>query len=163
MNRSLEDSLEQRYQLYVDMREKGVPGTAFVHLAEIFHIITHQDLPNGVKDGWAETIVQVSKVLPHDDVCIDLAIKLGQLRQIVSVPGLFDEDEILLVLTLRVELEIAALFFDDLGWDSSQLQEDSVDKALRDILEDECNTAQRTSSIRLIQKNWGIPLVSEWL
>lgn len=156
-------SVEHSYCNFVAMREAGAEESAFVHLGEILNVLANQRVSQRDRDQWERTITEESSTLSCEHVSRRLTATVEKLRRIVSVPGEFDEDEILLILTLRVSIELASHLLVFLGWNCVPLCDQELDELLHHILKDVSNDASTKWAAGLMRRNWGVPLVSEWL
>lgn len=153
------DGLYSKFQMF---QARGAVGSAFISLAEIFHVLGKHPQAIGPNSDSLDRIKQTAKTLSKDGVRSELLRKYAQLRQILSVPGAYNEDEILQILTLRIEVELAEALLNFLNW-PAQISDAILDDEIHRALCEPENIRPRNDAIRLIRRNWGLLLRSEWL
>jgi hypothetical protein len=156
-------NINRLYSKFQSMYKNGAVGAAFVSLAEIFHILLQKPIPSELKLDWEGCINRSADKLPIEKVCSELFHKYTQLGRILAVGGAYNEDEFLQILTLRIEIELAEALLIHLNWPHSCFSHHNLDEAIHGALFDPQNARSRNTAVRLIRRNWGIPLKSEWL
>ena len=85
------------------------------------------------------------------------------MRKILSVGGRYHEEEIVLLLTLRIQLELVITFLNDhLSMRYTGVLHD-IDEELSTLSESSTNGRAFRRATSLIKSNWGLPINSEWL
>jgi len=80
----------------------------------------------------------------------------------VSTAGAYDAYEIVLLLTIRIELESAEALLAALS-QAADLVPSTVDDDLRALRADRQNKKAYQTALSMLRRNWGFPLESEWL
>lgn len=111
MAENLSHALEERWADYRRFHQGGARFTAFVKLAEIAHCSSNATLPPWLAQKWRATIQNV----PITDegvrsVRTAVAEEIKRLQRIVGVGTRFIYEEMLLLITTRIELELLSAF-----------------------------------------------------
>jgi hypothetical protein len=159
----LSQTLEERWADYLRYREGGATFPAFECLAEIAHCLKYETLPPQLTEKWSEAI-RKAPITDEDMRSIHTAVaqNVRRLQGIVSVGTRFIFDEILLLITIRVELELLSAFLKERGI-AMMSDITSADDDLKAIATSPVNARDFRSAHKAASMNWGIPLHSRWL
>jgi hypothetical protein len=157
----LEDVLKNRFAEYESFAQKGANSSAFTRLAEILNVVLNSELSKRMHYDFLKRVEDAAKAIGKDAVHGDYEAKLLRLKKITSVGTDFNDDEVLLLLTLRVQLQVAAELYDHLGWESLGLSNPDIDVTIKRIMR--TNEESSQTALALARKNWGLPLVTDWL
>lgn len=157
----LEDALENRLAEYKSLLRQGAHASAFTRLAEVLNVVEHSELPNRVRYGLIGRVEEAAKSIGRESVQSGFEADLARIRKICSVGSRFNEDEVLLLLTIRVQLQLAGELYAHLGWSTEGLADPEIDSAMQDIMRSNEKSTQK--ALGLARKNWGLPLVTDWL
>lgn len=131
-------------------------------LAETYHCLSKLD--DTAQKKWMERIT--SESLPS---YFTLTIQAGvdkdieRIARILSFGTKWNEDEILLVLQIRIEIGILSVFLNELYSYRLKFSVNEIDEELRYLAKTKENKHSFEVAIGLMKKNWGIPIDSEWL
>lgn len=143
------------------MRQVGDPHAAATRLAEIVHCLPM--LRKASRQKWTERL-QI-ETLPDDFI---QAIKVGlendvqRIRRVLSIGTTWNGEEILLVLTLRIQVDLGVAFLND--WCSVEVKTNTadIDECIVRLSKTREHKRHFAESIGLMKKNWGLPINSRW-
>lgn len=144
-----------------ELAEQGAAYAAFVRLGEILAEAARLTNPKS-REHWQERILVESRRVHVDAVRGEALSNVARLLRIVSTAGAYDHYEIVLLLTLRVQLESAQVLLDALGH-PELLVPPHLDDDLRALRDDPQNRTAYQAACHVAQRNWGFPVKSEWL
>jgi hypothetical protein len=96
------------------------------------------------------------------DAAAEAIAILRRIMHILSIGTKFDEDELLLVLTLRIQIELVAEVLTIFCIDAEEIALRRVDEELREIAKSKENRRAFASAFGLLKKNCGIPVENQW-
>lgn len=82
--------------------------------------------------------------------------------RILSVGAEFTWEELVLVLTLRIELELVSMVMALFGMEAKARDLSAIDFELREVARSSANRRSFSSALQTIRKNWGIPIDDPW-
>ncbi len=85
------------------------------------------------------------------------------MRRVLSVGSSFGVEEIILLLTLRIESHLVEQFLYESEGIASIVRWDDIDARLSSLAKSKEHRQLFRASQDQVQRNWGIPLVSKWL
>ncbi len=160
MQSDLGKELSERFIEYQHFRNEGAYHAALKRLAEISHCIPQLDRPERSK--WAERLRK--EALTEE---IIRAVKDGmeedaqRIRRIFSHGSVWNDEEILLVLTIRIQIDLALAFLNERA--VVTVATDDIDEQMVHISKTSQNRRSFEVAIKLINANWGLPIRSKWL
>lgn len=163
MSDRLDQALRELWSEYRRYSSVGEHYSAIVNLGEVENLLRHGKIPRPLNRKWRAT-------LDHEHIqaqSLALAAKgakadIARLRHVMSIGDKFIYEETMLLITLRVEVQLATEFFESRGFEFAADIRD-VDVALRRIARSGLNFTAYESARRKARKNWGLPIVSKWL
>lgn len=159
----LERAFEEKFHAYERFMAGGSPFSAILFLGEIENCLPLLEGPSRAK--WVELVGRVS--LSEDivrQVRGELESTVETVRGILSYGSRWDYTELLLVLTHRIEIELVSEFLrrrDQLQPDEPAM--DDIDEAMLQIATSKANKTHHQLAVSLARRNWGLPIVSQWL
>jgi predicted oxidoreductase len=161
--KDLSQALEERWTDYLRFRQKGEIFSAFARLAEITHCLNYANLPQKLAQKWRATVQNVS-ITDGDIRSIRTTAdqRIQRLQRIVSVGTRFIDEEALLLITIRIELELLSAFLVERGI-ALAMDIAAVDDDLRTIATLPDNAQDFRSAQNAAKQNWGIPLHTRWI
>ncbi len=163
MRKECEGVLAERWAEFERLYREGSIYSAIVRLGEIYNYLQHTTSSRDVTQHWGDILrgVQLSK---EDLTKAERNAKdnLERLKRMISVGTNFAYEELLLAVTMRVELQLFAEFLASRGLavsvDATCLDEDLLDLAASTNTSSIFGSAQSAA-----KRNWGIDLDSPWL
>ena len=155
MDSKLRKALEERRREYDTLVESADYYAAFIRAAEIDAVTALETSPTGITDYLSAADDLPSHVIE--------AVQHGakrtedRIRQIMSTGSHWNEDEIMLVLTLRIQNDVLYDFLTKRGVgiavDSRRLRYESLIEKF-----EECCPGDLIPTLAAIRRNWGVPL-----
>lgn len=132
-------------------------GAAFSALAKLGELIAsaegqRQDIQNAIRHMVSGAVLE--------EAATEAVAVQGRALRILSIGTRFTWDELVLVLTMRMQLELASLVMTLFGVESSTLDLAAIDTELRDVAK--ANAAQFVSALATIRRNWDTAIVDRW-
>lgn len=146
-------SLEREYRVLVD---RGSAGSAFVRLGEAW-----VSIPSG-DDASREFIRGLVDAESADAAVRDAVTKRKRAEHVLSIGSSFNQDEMVLLLTLRTEIELIARVLRLFGKDVTALRLDAIDARLSEAALDSGNRSALRSALASLRRNWKVPVVDVW-
>jgi hypothetical protein len=119
-----------------------------------------------VPPGRREGIVAQIRTLTDPQVLANAAQEASaahrQAARIVAIGSSFDEDELLLVLTLRVQIELVKDVLEIFSVDSVAMDLGGIDAELREIAGSRSNRAAFSRALASMRRNSGIAIDDIW-
>ncbi|MFZ5672629.1 MAG: hypothetical protein ACOZAM_06660 [Pseudomonadota bacterium] len=163
MNDRMNQALEECWSEYKNYISTGTYYSAIVRLGEVENLLRYGKVRRPLDRKWRSILDQelVSEdrlSLAADGVKADVV----RLRHVMSVDDKFIYEEAMLLITLRVMVQLAMDFLESRYYDFAVDTQD-VDENLRRVARLGQNFTAYESARRKARKNWGLPIVSEWL
>lgn len=132
-------------------------GAAFSALAKLGELIAtaegqRQDVQNAVRHMVTGAVLE--------EAATEAVAVQGRALRILSIGTKFTWDELVLVLTMRVQLELASLVMTLFGVDSFALDLTAIDTELAEVAK--MNAAQFASALATMRRNWDTAIVDRW-
>ncbi len=89
--------------------------------------------------------------------------RINRISRILSVGDEFTYEEIMLIVTLRIEIALALETLDYVRWDISEFRLSDIDQEIDDAMSRDSNKYIFRDSILASVKNWGINLKLKWI
>jgi hypothetical protein len=136
---------------------------ALVGLAEVGNVLDQQDAHDPVAQKWKRMVgeEQISDAV-HDAAIAEAMKKVSRALHILSVGTTFIYEELVLVITIRVELGLFAQFLARRG-EAPDFRLSSIDDEMRRVAGYRENAGVFRSAQAAARKNWGAPIQSSWL
>jgi len=161
-NTNLNESFNERLQLYEHLWQEGAPYSAVKRLAEIFYCLPQLDEAGRAK--WMDQLWK--EALPDNVVQVVVAgieKDAQRIRRILSVGSKWNDDELLLVLQLKIEIEMLLAFLKRRYSHIPSSSFDDIDEDLTRIARSKENKRDFERAVSLMVKNWGLPIDIKWL
>jgi hypothetical protein len=135
---------------------------AFVRLAEIDNVLSQDGVPWPISHKWA-LIVQ-NETIPDEmyrNALAEAEQNVSRLKRMLSVGTNFTYEEMVLAITLRVELQLLAeLLLKRRG--AIEFAPDLADEDMQEVSGHSQNVCAFRSAKAAAKRNWGIPIRSSW-
>ena len=134
----------------------GAPFSALVRLGEVL-AVADEELPGAtaaVRDHATPAVVEAAAIEA-------VGIRRRALR-VLSIGTKFTWEELVLLLTMRIELELASSVMALFGIDTSAFDLGTLDAELRVVALSNENRARFASALATIRRNWAVPIVDRW-
>ena len=152
----------KHFQEYERLKAKGV--LAITMLCEINHFILRCDANEQSKEHWLNLVKdEFTKNFDCNEIVSKIQQDYKKIKKIISVGEDFNEDEFLLILTLRIEMDLKKEFCDQMKVGISFPDCDSLDEEI--ILlprKTQNNKKEYERAISLMKKNWGFLIQTKW-
>jgi len=162
MSHDLEKSLEERFGEYIRLIKIGAHFEAIANLVEIHHCLSVMDVKS--KSKWGEKLKQAQ---PHEEVLrvaeSDVDHEIKYIEKVLSVGTIWNDDEILHVLTQRILVDMFLDYYRDFIGRDISISVSKADELIVSVARTKENRRAYEISIRLMKKNWGLPIRSKWL
>lgn len=159
--------LRVRWDEHRSLRASGEAYSALVRLAEIYNVVEQFEARHPDADTWLRRLDDVCRSLSAEEI---ESFRLGEgktvarLERILSVGTRFTFEELLLVLTLRVQLGLVHELMQRLGVaPTAEERLSSLDEDLQHIPGSRENRELFRSAQRSALSHWGLPIRSAWL
>lgn len=156
-------AIQNRWDEHLRLRREGAAYSSCVRLGEIENCVQFANLSGGLALKWSNALEGVALPSSLIQAVRDEAKgNVQRLNRILNAPGSLVDEEMLLVVTMRVELEMLFTYFSGRGMDG--LPDTSLlDEALVHAVRAPDNAATFLAAQKSARKNWGLPLRSKWL
>ena len=160
--RELERTLWSRFEEYRHFMESDAVCSAMVRLGEILHCTQASD--HQLKQKWTERIEsQALGESAWNKAVAGVQAKAQRIAQILSTGGTYEFEEFVLILTLRIELELALEFLRFRGLAVPEIDLSALDADIEEVALSAPNKRLFDSARQRVKKNWGLLLRSRWL
>jgi hypothetical protein len=158
----LEEELQESFRFYKKLLGAGVYYNALTYLAEIFHCLPALD--DASDRRWTNTLRSEKLSAETLNAAIAGIEKDAQIiRRILSVGAVWNDDEILLVLTKRVQIDLLLVFLTEFCSYDRTVNIGDIDERINSISQTKENKHTFEEARNLMKKNWGLPIKSKWL
>lgn len=142
-----------------DQLERRAPFAAFVKLGEALALA-----PTALeREEFARVIKTRASSAPASLAASEALARWNKAMRIVSVGSEFELDEIILVLTLRIQLALVIEILHRLGIDTTTMFRIApLDRKIQDLAREECNKAEFARALASLAHHWHIPIADEW-
>jgi hypothetical protein len=162
MSFNLERSFQEKFQEYKKLILIGEYYAAVSRLVQIFHCLNDAD--QEVRDKWVKQLR--SERLPDaalHAIKAEISKDVEYIKHVLSIGEEWNDDEILLVLQQRIFVDLFEDFLRQLYGIDLQLSVEQVDNMIESTAKTKQNKWAFESAIRLMRRNWGLPIKSKWL
>ena len=157
-----ENLLQNRWTEYQRLLEVRASYAPLVRLAEIDNVLSQEGVPWSISHKWG-LIVQ-EETIPDEMYRRALAEaeqNVSRLKRMLSAGTNFTYEEMVLAITLRVELQLLAEFLLKRRG-AIEFTPDLADEDLREVSEYSQNVSAFRSAKAAAKRNWDIPIRSSW-
>jgi hypothetical protein len=159
----LAKAIEERWADYLRLSREGAIYSASVRLAEIAHCLRFAHLAPELALKWSgilEAVVMSSDMI--QSIRNEAQRRVERLNRMLGGGSPVAYEEMLLLVTIRVELEVLLAYLAERGvGDLSGVG--SLDEDLSAAVRSPQNSVAYFSAQQSARKNWGLPLRSKWL
>lgn len=162
MSEDLERLLDDKYDQYLSFGRGAPIYPAIRILAEVFRCVSKLDASR--QKVWRDRID--AEELDDDAlaaISAELDRQIFRVRRLLSIGDVWIFEEIVLLLTLRIEIELVIDFLLARGYISQCPDLKGVDTKLYKISREKSNKQAYAESRRAIRSNWGLPISSQFL
>ena len=158
-----EQQLAQRWTRYEEYKRSGAAYSALVRLGEIINVLRHGGTSEAVARKWnvAARQVEVSDEM-YGQAVAEAKQNISRVQRMLGVGTKFLYEELMLALTVRVELGLLCEFFIDRGL-ALEFSPASFDEQLLEVSRHKENVVAFRSAQAAAKRNWGVPIRSPWL
>lgn len=137
---------------------------SYVELGEIYNIVILGNFKNHINEMYINEILLNSSERINQIVVIESFKKRQQqLLHIVSIGDRFNEDEILLLLTMRFELSLVNKILQLNNIKIENYNSDDIDEKIDKIKNNKKNLKSFNIALNLMNKNWEVAMMdSPW-
>lgn len=163
MSSNLAGEIQERWAAYLRFYREGAIYSAFVRLSEIANCLQHASVPSSVESRWTDALREVE--VTSDDlrsIGEEVKQKIEAVRRMLDAGTDLIYEEVLLVITVRTELDLLLRYLTDRG--AAELADtSSLDQALDAMAQAPGTSDVFRSAQASAKRNWGLPLHSKWL
>jgi hypothetical protein len=149
--------LERVVPEYERLSSSGAAFSALVRLGEVLAVADDAEIHGARAAVRRHATAAVVEPAASEAVGVH-----GRAVRVLSIGTKFTWDELVLVLTMRTELELASMVLDLFGVDTSPLDLATLDAELREVASSTENRARFASALATIRRNWDVPVVDRW-
>lgn len=163
MTSRFDKALKENWAKYMEHRSRGADYAAICRLGEFENLLHHDKVPAPLVMKWRQTLD--SEQIPEEYLSKAIAgmqEDIARLRHVMSIGDRFIFEETMLLITLRVDVQLAMEFLESRSIEVGDALGE-VDDSLRSIARSGLNLSAYESARRMARKNWGLPIVSKWL
>ncbi|WP_028350377.1 hypothetical protein [Bradyrhizobium murdochi] len=157
-----ENLLQSRWSEYQRLLAVHASYAALVRLAEMDNVLSQEGATWPIPHKWV-VIVQ-NETIPDElyrKALAEAEQNVSRLKRILGVGTNFTHEEMVLAITLRVELQLLAeLLLKRRG--AIEFAPDLADEDLREISRYSQNVSAFRAAKATAKRNWGIPIRSSW-
>jgi len=160
---AIERLLAQRWTRYEEYKRSGAAYSALVRLGEIINVLRHGGISDPVGRKWnvAARQVEVSDEMYRQAVA-EAKQNISRVERMLGIGTTFLYEELMLALTVRVELGLLCEFFIDRGI-ALEFSPGSFDEKLLEVSRRKENVVAFRSAQAAAKRNWGVPVQSPGL
>lgn len=164
MEDELEELLERRWPERPALRDGDAAYDSALRLAEIDNCLAHQRVAGPRRQAWSARVRAAWRELDVDRVLEGAAAAVKRLRWIFGIGTEFVYEELMLAVTMRVQLDLLLAFLDRRDIEHGLASEvEALDETLRAIAESKKHRGPFSSAQAAARRNWGLPLETRWL
>lgn len=154
------EGVEKILQYYFDRAEKfrkeNVAFSAIVWLASIENYLTYREVHQSIKLSWSSKLANVVFFETELASALEKAQSVAdRLQHVMGVGSYFEDDEITLLLTLRIELGLFNEYLRAHFSDLAQVEVSKIDVELLEIYQEQ--TVDFENEVRNIKRNEDLP------
>ena len=157
---TLNAKLEQAYNEYKKYKHLKEFGSAFEVLGQIQNVANNYYLDNRDKYYWTNIVDAEYKAFANlTPVYGYLSDRVDLIKQVVSVGTVFNGDEIILLLTASIEIEMISSLLANFNHECVDVK--IVNELIEEIIE--VNEKDFRNSVIAIRKNSVLPVINYWI
>lgn len=147
---------------YEKFRSDGEIYTAVTRLAALENVLFSGTLEISVEDRWRDRIRNENFSSKEMQTVVHRSKAAAErLQRILDVAGSFQYEELMLLLTLRIELELVNdLFTRRTG--SVAVEMKAVDDEIFDVAQSKTHSSTFAKAQVSVRRNWGLPIQTRW-
>jgi hypothetical protein len=155
--------LTERWADYQRLRAAGAAYAALVRLGEIDNILNQNEGHDPAVQKWKLSVGQAQIPDAMREAAIAEAFKsVSRLRRMLSIGTTFVYEELMLAITIRVELELLSRFLAQRGT-APDFHLLAIDDELRRVAVHHENASAFRSAQTAARRNWGAPIQASWI
>lgn|SRR5258708_2158858 len=159
----IEPVLAERWADYQRLRAAGAAYSALVRLGEIGNVLDHKDGHDPAVQKWKLTVGEAQIPDAMRGAAIAEAIKdVSRLQRMLSIGTTFTYEELMLAITIRVQLELLSQFLAQRG-EAPDFHLSAIDDGLRRVAGHHENASAFRSAQTAARRNWGAPIQASWI
>ena len=151
------DLLQDVLPEYERLASFGLSFDAISKLGEVLAVADESE----VHAAKATVRNHVTAAMAEAAVPEAIAVRSRVLR-VLSIGTEFQWEELVLVLTLRVQLDLALAVMDLFGVDATSFDLTTLDSDLREVALSKQNRRYFMTALATMRRNWGIPIFDRW-
>jgi len=162
MSLDLEERLNEKYSEYVLFKRGGSQYRAVQLLGEIYNCVPKLDKKKQVK--WLKC-VRKERLDKHSfqEIIAKLERDIREIKRLLSIFDVWIVEEIVFIMTLKIQVDLVIAVFEEVGYEEINISLTNIDKKISQISRGETSKRPFAESIKLIRKNWGMPISNKWL
>lgn len=134
---------------------RGATYGGFVRLGEVLKFVNER-ATSGARDSWRDRILEKARPVNLETIQVEATDAASRISQMLSTAGTYDAYEIVLLLTLRIELESAEALLAALDRPRDFVPQ-TVDDDVRALRADKHNTKAYEAALGMLRRNWDSP------
>jgi hypothetical protein len=157
MRSSWRVALEKLLPEYKHLSSSGAAFSAVVKLGTVLAMADEEELHDAtaaVRDHVTAAVIEAAAT--------EAVGVRGRALRVLSIGTKFSWDELVLVLTMRIELELASSVMALFGIDTTAFDLGTLDAELREVGSLKENRVRFASALATIRRNWGVPILDRW-
>jgi len=159
---TLEKRLNEKFEEFILFFNLGGPYSSIKILGELYNCVLKLD--KTIQPEWLERIRDVCFSEVQLQIIVDeLEKDIKNIERLLSIFNVWIEEEIVLILTLRIEVELISNVLTFIGYNKVSADFSSIDEKILQISQAEDSKRAFSESVSLIKKNWGMPITNKWL
>jgi hypothetical protein len=159
----IEPILTERWADYQRLRAAGAAYAALVKLGEIGNVLDHNEGNDPAVQKWKLSVGQAQIPDAMREAAVAEAIKsASRLQRMLSIGTTFTYEELMLAITMRVELELLSEFLAQRG-QTPEFHLSAIDDELSRVAGLHENASAFRSAQTAARRNWGVPIQASWI
>jgi thymidylate synthase len=161
MTKEIENALQECWAEYENFLRAGAYYSAVLRLAEIFNCLPRMN--KKAKERWGKRVDREPLAIDViKNAVASLKANAQRIRQVLSIGDTWNEDEILLILLTRTQIDILSRF---LTQKASEIDValDDIDEMINQMAQSNQNRRNYVLTVRQMRENSRLPTDSKWL
>lgn len=160
----IENMLQNHLNLFDELYHNGAFQSALIKLAEMNNFLSVYNGSNKIKYKWIDLVEKkfTNSNFRIEDIVLAVNSDLKKIEKVISIGSEFNDDEFLLILTLKVQVELIADFFNNIGLNDMLPEFDNLDREIIEVSNQKQNKIEFNKAANQMQKNWGFPIINKW-
>jgi hypothetical protein len=161
---TLDNALAERWAEYERLRDGGEPYSAAIRLAELENCLQYQRIQKPVRHKWEAKVCEAESEQDVGRVLAGAVAAMDRLHRMLSIGTDYVYEELMLLITIRVELDLLFEFLAKRGAiDAIASRLGVLDEELLEIAHSEKHRTPFSKAQAGARGSWGIPLETRWL